>query len=208
MLNSQGFDLWADGYDRSVQLSEEADSYPFAGYRQVLGTVYRLIREGEGRRVLDIGFGTAVLSGRLYQEGYDITGLDFSPRMLELAREKMPGARLLLWDFTRGLPPELAGERFDAIVCTYASHHLTEDEKSGFIRDLLDCLTPGGRLLIGDVAFESREQLERCRLMSGDEWDEEEYYPVAEELRQEFPALRFLPCSHCAAVLIFEKNLS
>lgn len=208
MLNSQGFDLWADGYDRSVQLSEEADSYPFAGYCQVLGTVYRLIREGKGRRVLDIGFGTALLSGRLYQEGYDITGLDFSSRMLELAREKMPQARLLLWDFTRGLPPELAGERFDAIVCTYASHHLTDDGKPGFIRSLLEHLMPGGQLLIGDVAFKTREQLEHCRLMSGDAWDGEEYYPVAEELRQDFPELHFLPCSHCAAVWVFEKKLS
>ena len=32
MLNEQGFDLWADGYDRSVGLSEEDGSYPFAGY--------------------------------------------------------------------------------------------------------------------------------------------------------------------------------
>lgn len=208
MLNSQGFDLWADGYDRSVQLSEESDRYPFAGYRKVLGTVYQLIREGDGRRVLDIGFGTAVLSGRLYQEGYDITGLDFSPRMLELAREKMPRARLLLWDFTRGLPPELAGERFDAIVCTYAIHHLTDEEKTGFIRTLLSHLNEGGKVLLGDVAFETRVQLEQCRAQSGDEWDGDEIYLVAKELRRNFPQLRFLPCSHCAAVLIFEKNLS
>lgn len=31
MLSSQGFDLWADGYDASVGLSDEENSYPFAG---------------------------------------------------------------------------------------------------------------------------------------------------------------------------------
>ena len=33
MLNNTGFDLWADGYDKSVGLSDENDRYPFAGYR-------------------------------------------------------------------------------------------------------------------------------------------------------------------------------
>ena len=37
MLNSKGFDLWADDYDKSVNLSEEENTYPFAGYKNVLG---------------------------------------------------------------------------------------------------------------------------------------------------------------------------
>ena len=36
MLNNKGFDLWADGYDKSVGLSDEANTYPFAGYKKVL----------------------------------------------------------------------------------------------------------------------------------------------------------------------------
>ena len=36
MLNHKGFDLWADGYDKSVGLSDEANTYPFAGYKKVL----------------------------------------------------------------------------------------------------------------------------------------------------------------------------
>ena len=31
MLDSRGFDLWADGYDRSVDISDEDNTYPFAG---------------------------------------------------------------------------------------------------------------------------------------------------------------------------------
>ena len=36
MLDEKGFDLWADGYDATVGLSEESDTYPFAGYKKVL----------------------------------------------------------------------------------------------------------------------------------------------------------------------------
>ena len=36
MLNNRGFDLWADDYDKSVGLSDEGGTYPFAGYKDIL----------------------------------------------------------------------------------------------------------------------------------------------------------------------------
>lgn len=30
MLDNKGFDLWAEGYDKSVGLSDDDNSYPFA----------------------------------------------------------------------------------------------------------------------------------------------------------------------------------
>ena len=92
MLDNKGFDLWADGYDRSVGLSDEDNTYPFDGYKKVLTAIYDVVRAGQGKRVLDIGFGTGVLACRLYADGYDITGIDFSQRMIEIAQEKMPSA--------------------------------------------------------------------------------------------------------------------
>ena len=41
MLNNTGFDLWADGYDKSVGLSDENDRYPFAGYRAMMNALYQ-----------------------------------------------------------------------------------------------------------------------------------------------------------------------
>ena len=45
MLNSKGFDLWADGYDKAVGISDEDNSYPFAGYKEVLGRIFRIVME-------------------------------------------------------------------------------------------------------------------------------------------------------------------
>ena len=44
MLDSKGFDLWADGYDKSVNISEESNEYPFAGYKDVLNYIYKQVR--------------------------------------------------------------------------------------------------------------------------------------------------------------------
>lgn len=201
MLDQHGFDLWADGYDKSVGLSEEADQYPFAGYRQVLGTIYDRVLSEPHARVLDIGFGTAVLTARLYAQGCEIYGQDFSARMLAAAQNKMPNARLYLGDFAAGLAPELTARQYDAIVATYSLHHLDDGQKVAFLRQLQTLLAPGGHILIGDVAFETLAELARCRAESGPLWDDDEIYFVAETLRPHLPRLAFTRLSNCAGVL-------
>ena len=207
MLDQHGFDLWADGYDQSVRLSEERDRYPFAGYRDVLNTIYRRIRAGEGRSVLDLGFGTAVLTKRLYDDGIAITGVDFSQKMIDIAQEKMPQARLFQQDLTQGLPLALNGERFDFIVCTYAIHHLTDDRKAAFLVHLRTHLNPGGEILLGDVAFETQADQAACQAESGEEWDEDESYMVMERLAPQIPGLRFQKRSTCAGVCVIPQNV-
>lgn len=101
MLTEKGFDLWADGYDVSVGLSDEADTYPFAGYKKVLNAIFQSVMEKEKPTVLDLGFGTGTLTSKLYENGCDVYGQDFSKRMIELAEEKMPGAHLVYGDLNR-----------------------------------------------------------------------------------------------------------
>ena len=69
MLSSKGFDLWANDYDKSIGLSEEENSYPFAGYKNVLNLIFNDILAKQGRNVLDIGFGTGTLATKLYENG-------------------------------------------------------------------------------------------------------------------------------------------
>ena len=203
MLNEQGFDLWADGFDVSVQSSEEANAYPFAGYKDVLNAVYRTVHTKGVARVLDIGFGTGVLTQRLYDESYEIYGVDFSSRMIEIAQAKMPCAHLYQYDFSEGLPPALDGLQFDFIISTYALHHLSDPQKVTFLELLRDHLAKDGRILIGDVAFESRNLLEACQRQAGEGWDSDEIYIVHDELASYYPDgdLCFQAFSHCAGVI-------
>lgn len=201
MLDDKGFDLWADGYDKAVGLSDEENSYPFAGYKEVLAKIYRIIMEKEKAAVLDIGFGTGTLTRKLYEQGCEIWGQDFSGRMLELAGAKMPQAHLFQGDFSKGLVAPLLSNSYDFIVATYSLHHLTDDDKVSFIRSVTELLKKDGLLLIGDVAFASREKLEHCREEVGEEWDDEEIYFVFDELQKVFPSLKFEQVSFCAGIL-------
>lgn len=205
MLDNKGFDLWADGYDRTVGLSDEENSYPFAGYKDILANIYRIILTKGKASVLDIGFGTGTLTQKLYEQGCEIWGQDFSSKMIELASIKMPDAHLFQGDFSEGLVEPLLQNTYDFVIATYSLHHLTDDEKIDFIRSMTELLKEDGVLLIGDVAFASREELERCRMEAGDEWDDEEMYFVFDELRKELPNLKFDQVSFCAGILTLSR---
>lgn len=206
MLDNKGFDLWADGYDKSVRLSEKSNAYPFAGYRSVLDNIYRKIKDKKTAKILDIGFGTAVLSKRLYDENYEIWGVDFSEKMVEIAKSKMPTARLLRCDFANGLPQEFESENFDYIVCTYAIHHLDDNAKIQFVSELLEHITAEGKIFIGDVAFETRAQLEECKKSNRENWDFDEFYPVLEAFAGRFENVAFDKLSFCSGVITFAKG--
>lgn len=207
MLDHKGFDLWADGDDKTVGLSEESNTYPFAGYKNVLGTIYSGVRAANARRVLDIGCGTAVLTSRLYAGGLDVTAADFSDRMLEIAREKMPKAHLVCADISQGFPAVLAEEKFDAILSTYALHHLTDEQKAPFLLECLKHLNPGGAMWIGDVMRATRKELDALAESCGESWDADECYFAAEDWinRKDMDA-SFAPQSVCAGVLTL-KNI-
>ena len=170
MLDNNGFDLWADGYDESVGVSDEDNTYPFAGYKIILGRIYKTIMEKPNPAVLDIGFGTGTLTAKLYENGCEIYGQDFSSRMIDLASAKMPNAHLYQRDFTQGLAEPLKRKSYDFIVATYSIHHLRDDQKIVFLNELLEHLKDDGKILIGDVAFRTREELDQCKKKSGDDF--------------------------------------
>ena len=205
MLDHKDFDLWADGYERAVGLSDEDNTYPFAGYKEILRRIFRIITEKPNAVVLDIGFGTGTLTAKLYESGCVIYGQDFSPKMIELASAKMPNAHLYQGDFSKELAEPLRYHHYDYIIATYSLHHLTDGQKTAFLRELMERLNAGGKILIGDVAFETRAELNKCRQAVGDEWDNEEVYFVIDELRRVFPGLCFEKVSYCAGILTLSR---
>ena len=74
-----------------------------------------------------------------------------------------------------------------------------------FLNGLLALLKEDGEILIGDVAFRTRVELEACRTQAGASWDEDEIYFVADELAPAFPQLKFVPFSACAGILSLRR---
>ena len=206
MLDQAGFDLWAEGYDKSVGLSDNDHTYPFAGYREILNEIYNQVLRTSAKKILDIGFGTGVLTSRLYEQGCEISGQDFSDKMIQIAQKKMPNANLYADDFTNGLVEPLKKHRYDAIIATYSLHHLDDEEKILMIQSLLALLNKGGVIYIGDVAFQTRDEMESCKVDAGESWDDEEIYFIYEELKERLPNLKFKKYSFCSGLFTISNE--
>ena len=96
----------------------------------------------------------------------------------------MPMAKLYQGDFCQGLAEPLKNHRYDAIVATYSLHHLSDQKKVSFLQELCHLLNEDGVIYIGDIAFQTRKDLERCQKKAGDQWDDEEIYFVYDEMEK------------------------
>lgn len=207
MMNNNGFDQWASSYDQTVDTSDKNNTYPFAGYNKVLNSIYQEITLRKKASVLDSGFGTGTLITQLYNQGYEVYGQDFSQEMLNIAQSKMPNVHLYKGDFTLGLVEKLQNHRYDFIIATYSLHHLTDYKKVSLLNDLYGLLKDGGKILFGDVAFHTKEELEKCKNECKDDLDDEEYYFVYEEISKLLPFKSlFEKVSCCAGIIRINKT--
>ena len=199
------FDDWAASYDQSVS---ENSGFPFDGYARLLQTIVTLTAAQPGDSVLDLGIGTGNLAILFSELGCEVWGLDFSAKMLALAKVKIPGATLGQVDLRDDWPPAFQ-RRFDYIVSGYTFHHFPLEEKVELIKNLIqEHLNPGGQLLIGDIAFQDANEEDLVRNALGSEW-EQEYYWLADVALTAFETVRipvrFHRISNCGG--IFQFNL-
>ncbi len=203
LFPAEEFDQWAADYDQDVA---DDTSFPFDGYSQLLAMIVERAAVCSGATVLDLGIGTGNLSELFARQGCRIWGLDFSAEMLVRAADKLPEATLGQVDLRAEWPQDFQ-RRYDAIVSAYTFHHFTLPEKAGLVLRLLqEHLTPGGRLVIGDVSFRDAAERDALKLKLGDEW-EDEYYWLADETAAAFAQrgilTKYTQVSSCAGVFEF-----
>jgi len=144
------FDRWAPVYDKTV--FEEGGEYHevFEGYEQILDTIKEEIASCQS--VLEIGCGTGNLAKKLDEHGFDVTCIEPSEEMRKAARQKLPAVSIVDGNFLH-VPIE---KSFDAIVSSYAFHHLTHEDKKKAIAYLKQYMNPFGRIVMADTMFESK----------------------------------------------------
>jgi len=75
-----------------------------------------------------------------------------------------------------------ADSSFDAVVSTYAFHHLSDQAKRKAIVEMKRVLRDGGRIAIGDVMFANQIALQQA--LATYEWLEQEYFVTIDTLAE------------------------
>jgi Methylase involved in ubiquinone/menaquinone biosynthesis len=157
------FDEWSESYDRTVAGEDEEYREVFARYDYILESV----AEKVSGVVVEFGVGTGNLTEKLLKRSDKVYGIEPSEGMRrEVSKRKLP-IELLDGDFLEF--PQLPA-RIDAIVSTYAFHHLTDAEKEQAIALYSSLLAPGGRVVFADTSFanaEERHEIEQSALEAG-----------------------------------------
>jgi SAM-dependent methyltransferase len=96
--------------------------------------------------VLDVGCGTGMATAELVRLGVDVSGLDLSPGMLEVARRSLPDVRFEVGSMLA--LPHADGE-FGGVVAFYSTIHVPDEELPTAVGELARVLRPGGHLLLG-----------------------------------------------------------
>jgi SAM-dependent methyltransferase len=121
-----------------------------AAYRhdRWLGVLERLALDHglSGRRVLDVACGTGKSFVPLLERGYDVSACDLSPRMVAVARARLPDPTRAFVADMRALPP---GGEFDLVTCLddAVNYLLDPADLAAALTSMSAALRPGGLLV-------------------------------------------------------------
>ena len=140
-MSARATNLWPDA-DHARAYLDVRDSLPQrdAGMRALGEWV-----PAGARRILDLGTGDGVLIEALLDDRPEASGVavDFSDHMLDAARERLAGRQVEIVRHDLATPlPDLG--TFDAVVSSFAIHHVGDERKRALYAEVFDALEPSG----------------------------------------------------------------
>jgi ubiquinone/menaquinone biosynthesis C-methylase UbiE len=111
-LARQAYQDWAATYDDEINPSIDLEQ----------AKVVRLMNIEKKDEILDVGCGTGRYAQLFAKQGAHVTGMDFSPNMLKMAKSKVKNASFRQADITKRFP--FQDKKFDKIICSLVVSHI------------------------------------------------------------------------------------
>lgn len=130
------YKFFASVYDRMM------DNIPYDDWEQYLLQVLYKFGVCPEAHITELGCGTGIMTGRLADDSFVMTGIDLSKEMLEVARSKETNATYLHMDMRELKLPE----KQDAIIsiCDSVNYLLTNEDLYRTMKAARDNLKPNG----------------------------------------------------------------
>ncbi len=111
----------------------------------------------KGNEVLDVGCGGGQDSKFFHDQGFIVTGIDVSSKMIQLSKQYAPGCSFRVLDLMK----THSIKKYDAIWCCRVFHHIALEKQIKFVRKLSRLLKNGGYLYITSAVSETKSDYEQ-----------------------------------------------
>ena len=146
-------DLVEKGYDEIAE-KYHSERNKFEHKNEIREFMSLLPKNG---KILDVGCGAGIpIAKTLADSGFEVTGIDISEKMLELARRNVPNATFLKMDMSH---LEFVDESFDGIAAFYSLIHVPREKHGKIFIDFFRILKKSGiaLLCLGPEEWEATE---------------------------------------------------
>jgi demethylmenaquinone methyltransferase / 2-methoxy-6-polyprenyl-1,4-benzoquinol methylase len=142
-------------FDRIARVYDRMNSVMTAGmHHRWRQRAADLARVGPGSTALDVATGTGDLAIELARHGAEVTGSDFAPAMLEIARGKAPGLRFEEGD---ALDLDHPDGSFDAVTVGFGARNFADLDRG--LAEMARVTKPGGRVVVLEITTPSKPPL-------------------------------------------------
>jgi demethylmenaquinone methyltransferase/2-methoxy-6-polyprenyl-1,4-benzoquinol methylase len=142
-------------FDRIARVYDRMNSVMTAGmHHRWRERAADLAEVGPGSTALDVATGTGDLAIELARRGAEVTGSDFAPAMLELARRKAPG---LTFEEGDALKLVYANDSFDAATVGFGARNFSDLDRG--LREMTRVTKPGGRVVVLEITTPQKPPL-------------------------------------------------
>ena len=116
-------------------------------YQKYFWEYFPVLQNPQSMKVLDTGCGTGITSRALASKGFEVYGVDYSPEIIEVAKQKAKEHSLAI-NFRTADAYQLPfpDQIFDVVICLGLFQTLTEPKKA--FQEILRVLKPNGRVFI------------------------------------------------------------
>ena len=115
-----------------------------------------MLNINKGAKILDAGCGSGEAMKYMANKGMEVTGVDFSSEMLNIAKQRHNINNVTCEDICKFK----TNEKFDGIFCRYMLFHLPTQNLKKVIKNFYNMLNDGGKLcIISDLTDLKGEQM-------------------------------------------------
>ena len=130
-------DFYADIYDKLVFCQQKNEFE--------LGTMKKITKLSKTSNILDIGSGTGHHVAEFTGNGFKAQGIDISPSMVKVSKDKYPESKYVVGDALNGMT--FPQQSFTHLTCLYFTVYYIKNKRL-FFENCYNWLAPGGYLLL------------------------------------------------------------